>query len=65
MEDFQVAAGLGKDGKYGPASRGALVHYGIANPPPAYYGSGTTPYKWAEWASILFAQGSTVTPGVV
>ena len=70
LEAFQVAAGLGKDGKYGPASRGALIHFGIANPPPAYYGSGTTPYKWAEHAQVFtirFAEGSVVTPspGVV
>ena len=44
---FQDAAGYvgdDVDGVYGPATRGALIFYGVPNPPPALFGSGTKPY---------------------
>lgn len=44
VRSFQMAAGLDVDGLYGPESRGALIFFGVARPPPALYGSGTVAY---------------------
>ena len=41
---FQRAAGIAIDGVYGPQTRGALIYYGVRNPPRALFGSGTTEY---------------------
>ena len=37
IRDFQLAAGIPVDGRYGPQTRAALVYYGIPTPPPARY----------------------------
>ncbi len=44
LKQWQTQAGLTADGLYGPASRGALVYFGVKDPPAPFAGSGTTPY---------------------
>ncbi|MGH9461581.1 MAG: hypothetical protein ACRD1X_10220 [Vicinamibacteria bacterium] len=47
VKAFQDAAGYEGDdidGIYGPATRGALIYYGVRTPPPALFGRGTTTY---------------------
>ena len=34
---WQTHAGLTADGLYGGGTRGALIYYGVANPPRAYF----------------------------
>lgn len=44
LESFQRAAGFAGDdvdGFYGPASRDALIRFGVRNPPPPLYGAET------------------------
>lgn len=45
LKTWQTQAGLKPDGLYGPGTRGALVFFGQKDPPAAFAGSGTTPYK--------------------
>lgn len=45
LAQFQTQAGLKPDKLYGPGTRGALVFFGAKDAPPAFTGSGTTPYK--------------------
>lgn len=61
VEGFQEAAGLDPDGDYGPATVGALRHFGVRNPPAAVFGRGEVPYVIAESAPevIQVAEGGT------
>jgi peptidoglycan hydrolase-like protein with peptidoglycan-binding domain len=36
MRQFQRAAGINADGLYGGSTRGALIYFGVRNPPAAY-----------------------------
>lgn len=45
LKQWQTQAGLSADGAYGPATRGALVFYGVKDPPAAFAGTGTVPFK--------------------
>lgn len=45
MRQWQTQAGLTADGLYGPATRGALIYFGVKDPPAAFSGSGTATYK--------------------
>ena len=55
VKAFQEAAGFEADaitGAYGPATRGALIFYGVRNPPPALFGRGTTAYVPPSSAAV-------------
>jgi hypothetical protein len=45
LRQWQTQAGLTADGLYGPATRGALVYYGIKDPPAPFAGSGIVPFR--------------------
>lgn len=45
LKQWQTHAGLTADGLYGPATRGALVYFGVKDPPAAFTGTGTVPYR--------------------
>jgi len=45
IRDFQRAAGIPVDGRYGPQTRAALVYFGIPTPPPARYAT-TAPERY-------------------
>lgn len=50
---FQVAAGITSDGIYGGETKGALIAYGIAKPPNAFFKPvETVPYKWANLIAV-------------
>lgn len=50
LKTFQVAAGIAADGLYGGGARGALIFYGIANPPePFFKPTATAPYPWTPY----------------
>jgi hypothetical protein len=45
LRQWQTQSGLKPDGLYGPASRGALLFFGVKDPPQPFSGTGTTPYQ--------------------
>jgi hypothetical protein len=52
LKQWQTQAGLDSapmllkaDGLYGPATRGALIFYGVKDPPTPFLGSGSLPFK--------------------
>lgn len=67
LRSFQDAAGfVGEDidGFYGPDARAALIRYGVAHPPPALYGGGSTPsagQSKSSGTSIGLVLGGVVT----
>lgn len=44
LKEFQRAAALTVDGKYGPHTRAAMLYYGVYDPPPALHGGSRTEY---------------------
>ena len=47
LKQFQIVAGIAADGLSGGGARGALIFYGIANPPaPFFKPTATAPYPW-------------------
>lgn len=44
---FQSNAGLQPDGLYGPATRSALAHFGVVNPPPIVFKAASAPSSTA------------------
>lgn len=56
LKKFQSYAGIAADGLYGGTSRGALIYYGIANPPQPFFKPTTTvSYPWAAYIQNLLA----------
>lgn len=50
LKQFQRAAGISQDGLYGGGSRGALIFYGIPNPPRPFFKPVTTsPYPHTRY----------------
>lgn len=45
LRQWQIHAGLPADGLYGPATRGALIYFGVKDPPAAFVGTGTVPFR--------------------
>lgn len=59
LKQFQVAAGIAADGLYGGGARGALIYYGIANPPqPFFKPTATTSYPWAAYLQNVASQAA-------
>lgn len=55
--EFQRAAGIASDGVYGGETKGALLAFGISNPPNAFFVPvATVPYRWA---ALLAEQPAT------
>jgi hypothetical protein len=63
LAQFQRLAGIAQDGLYGGGARGALIFYGIKNPPQAFFKpTKTTPYVWQSY--IAAALGTTPAAAV-